>query len=140
MKKIMCLAAICLLVSSVSLAGCGETPYTPRACVGVGECKSHYTEYHSIPGQIMSLVEQGTVEEYAKTHKGQNFNIVSFVQEMQISKADFMRAMGITEENKEKFLPDTAIPDTIIANEYVEAIYGKDAKQIDEVFVRPKFK
>lgn len=140
MKKLVCL--ILVTVALFSLTGCGtgggvsETAYS---CEFVyGDCEVHLTEYHNIPGQLFDLVEEGQVDEYARTHKGQEFTIVDFVQEMQIPKEDFMRAMGITEENKDEYYPNTAIPDSIIAGDYVDAIYGGNAALTDRVFVRPE--
>ena len=113
----------------------------PAGCTGMGECPVHYLEYHNVPGGLISYAGMSRFDDWLLAHRGGgypigNFTIVDFVQEMEIDKATFMLCTGITEEVLEGYLPGTALPDTILAREYVEAIYSGDPAKIDAVFLR----
>lgn len=106
------------------------------SCGGEGECEEHYIEYHNIPGALFPLFTQEALNAWVGEHSGERFTIVQFVRDMSIDKATFMEYMGITEENWDDYLPNTSIPDTIIAGEFVEAIYSGDEALIEKVFKR----
>ncbi len=113
----------------------------PGECTGAGECPVHYLEYHNVPGGLISYAGMSRFDDWLLAHRGGefavgNFTVVDFVQDMEIDKATFMLCLGITEANWNDYLPNTAIPDTIIAGDYVEAIYSGDQAQIDAVFLR----
>ncbi len=158
MKRLL---AVCLALVLLALCAtaCGGTPAssTPPAsqpgtttttssspsagCTGTGECPVHYLEYHNVPGGLISYVGMSRFDDWLLAHRGGeypigNFTIVDFVQEMDIDKATFMLCVGITEEVLDGYLPGTALPDTILARDYVEAIYSGDPAKIDAVFLR----
>lgn len=118
-----------------------SSPTPPEGCTGTGECRVHYLEYHNVPGGLISYVGMSRFDDWLLAHRGGeypigNFTIVDFVQEMEIDKATFMLCTGITEEVLDGYLPGTALPDTILARDYVEAIYSGDPAKIDAVFLR----
>ncbi|MBQ4333239.1 MAG: hypothetical protein IJC33_05640 [Clostridia bacterium] len=155
------LIALCLVLAAlaVSATACGGAPddFTPLAsqlgtttttpstppegCTGAGDCPVHYVEYHNVPGGLISYVGMSRFDDWLLAHRGGelaigDFTVVDFVQDMEIDKATFMLCLGITEATWNDYLPNTAIPDSIIARNYVEAIYGGDQAKIDAVFLR----
>ena len=127
--------------SSVPPASQPETTTTtsalpPAGCTGMGECPVHYLEYHNVPGGLISYAGMSRFDEWLLAHRSEGFTVVDFVQDMEIDKATFMLCTGITEEVLEGYLPGTALPNTILARDYVEAIYSGDPAKIDAVFLR----
>ncbi len=104
-------------------------------------CTEHYMEYHLIGGELFSYFGDqidAILKAFDEKYDGESFTIIAFVKEYNISKEDFMRLNGITEDNWDEPLETAAIPGSIIAGEYVDAIYSNDPAKIDAVFKRKK--
>ncbi len=146
MKIKMSVISLCIFLTIFSLCGCnlkstdGSTPSStpvpqPTDICGDGEeCSIHHFQYHNVDGNLIEYVGTDRMDTYSSSHRGEAFNIVDFVQEMGIKKADFMACMGITEDNWNDYLYNSSY--MILNGEYVEAIYSGDQAKIDAVFTR----
>lgn len=151
---------MCVLIASLLLTlacGCSQQPVATESEVstpskvttttamlsGTGgdenACTEHYMEYHLISSSVYQYFgddADSVIQAFSDKYKGEDSNIINFVKEYNIDKETFMRLNGFTEDNWDKPWEGTAIADSIIIGEYVDAIYSNDPAKIDAVFKR----
>ena len=102
-----------------------------------GDCATHQAEYHRIPAELFPLVTHRRLLDYLKYYgcMGESANIVTFVAYCEISREEYIRAMGW-----EDVLDQTATAHgsecAYTYGEFVDAIYGGDAFHRQRIFAR----
>ncbi len=99
-------------------------------------CELHDPVYHTVPAELIDYVgvDEGT-RFYLENRDGTpvRFHIVSFIQHFGITKAEFIRVLGL--ENKlDETVSFTFGSMDITFREYVETIYSADEQRIENLF------
>ncbi len=123
-----------------SVPGAVTTPVvTTTTLWGTGgdanACTVHSFHYHAIDSYLLRLVDEDTLDEYRATHKGEEFNIISFVRFCGITREQFVTAMkwedmlDMTAMGLDPYAPYTY-------GRFLDAIYGDNAELTAWVFHR----